>query len=100
MRNAWTGTYENDEKFILPDNEVVSSYNANALPQEERKETELSKTHDQKPGCIEGDDCPICYAYGKSHAMLCGHIFCWDCVQKLKECPFCKRKKEAVFRVY
>jgi hypothetical protein len=51
----------------------------------------------------ESKQCSICTVNLKDHALLCGHIYCIDCIDKMKcECPTCKKKfvKSKVIKLF
>jgi len=50
-----------------------------------------------EPKAIATDDetkqCTICTANLKDHALPCGHVYCVECIGKMKcECPTCKKR--------
>jgi len=60
-----------------------------------------------EPSGVPTDDperqCPICCINIKDHAITCGHVFCIDCIRKMKcECPNCKKSfvKDKVIKLY
>eukprot|EP01083_Nonionella_stella_P147428 465110_1 len=95
MSDAFHGRHRDDEKYIASNENTHIQYNYNT-----NNDHGVTTNNPVIGGNIEGDDCPICYANGKSHAMQCGHILCWDCVQKVDECPFCKVKKKNVVKLF
>lgn len=47
----------------------------------------------------ENGTCPICLEnYSDCHVSPCGHLFCWDCIQKFKDerCPICREEMTGV----
>lgn len=51
----------------------------------------------------ESKQCSICTVNLKDHALLCGHIYCIECIDKMKcECPTCKKKfvKSKVIKLF
>lgn len=47
--------------------------------------------------------CDICAVNIKDHALSCGHVFCIECINKMKcECPNCKKyfTKSKVIKLY
>ena len=60
-----------------------------------------------EPKGIPTDDperqCNICCVNIKDHAINCGHVFCIECITKMKcECPSCKKNfvKDKVIKLY
>lgn len=51
----------------------------------------------------ESKQCSICTVNLKDHALLCGHIYCIECIDKMRcECPTCKKKfvKSKVIKLF
>ena len=54
---------------------------------------------DQTDSEEENGTCPICLEnYSDCHVSPCGHLFCWSCIQKLKDerCPICRKEMVGV----
>ena len=54
---------------------------------------------DQTDSEEENGTCPICLEnYSDCHVSPCGHLFCWDCIQKFKDerCPICRKEMVGV----
>ena len=35
--------------------------------------------------------CAICLTEPRNTALQCGHLFCWDCAQRVDHCPVCRK---------
>ena len=35
--------------------------------------------------------CAICLTEPKDTVLICGHRLCWDCAQKVDNCPVCRK---------
>jgi len=45
--------------------------------------------------------CCVCADSELNTALVpCGHLLCWDCAQRLTECPLCRTEVTARQRVY
>ena len=44
--------------------------------------------------------CPVCLDEEKTVAFMCGHSYCEQCSQQLKECAICKQKVTGKIRLF
>ncbi len=42
---------------------------------------------------VENDECPICFDSKCDILTTCGHKYCSDCFNQIRECAFCKLRK-------
>ena len=67
-------------KFIIFLNKIENDYN-------------LIQKNSSKKTTQDKNECPICLdKESDSHVIPCGHMFCFDCIQKLndRKCPLCR----------
>lgn len=68
----------------------------NSIQSEEKTQddTKIKVTKDTK---IE---CPVCMENEANFVTKCGHLFCYDCADKVDICPTCRSKIKGLRRVY
>ena len=63
---------------------IVHQYFFHTEP-EHKVAAESSSNKDTQPACA------VCLTEPKNTALQCGHVLCWDCAQKVDNCPVCRK---------
>jgi hypothetical protein len=69
------------------------------------KENRVSAAIIRDPQDPQDNQCSVCYDHGKSHALNCGHGFCYGCLEKWivgqakQGCPLCRAEIQSIYKV-
>eukprot|EP01084_Bolivina_argentea_P263915 446877_1 len=89
--NEYNGNENEYNEYNEVNNETKKNKNI-----EHQKNVEKEDENDEE----DSSQCPICMDKNKSHALSCGHIYCEDCVSKLKKCSFCNKDVTSIIKLF